>query len=257
MKTNFGGWNSAFLQSIKKRFKKTSGDILLPLSSGLDSGAIACALDLLKIQYYTYTFIKNENRYIILKRMIRRFLKEPFKTKIKFNYLSSRERTYVKRNIQNNCDEFFYGTNTSNLSVNGTKDNGAQGLCYMLSKMKMLNENIKIIASGQGGDEIYSRDQPYTFCNPNPESFDSNLEKVFPWENFYDGAQMSYLSKEESIGGGYGMETRYPFLDKSVVQEYLNLIPILKNKFNKSPIHNFLLENQYPFYFEKKFGFNP
>ena len=127
----------------------------------------------------------------------------------------------------------------------------------MLSKMKMLSRDIKIIASGQGGDEIYSRDQSYTFCNPNPESFDSNLEKVFPWENFYDGAQMSYLSKEESIGGGYGMETRYPFLDKSVVQEYLNLIPALKNKFNKSPIHNFLLENQYPFYFTKKFGFNP
>ena len=36
------------------------------------------------------------------------------------------------------------------------------------------------------------------------------------------------------------METRYPFLDKSVVQEFLNLIPNLKNKYPKSPIYNFL-----------------
>ena len=43
------------------------------------------------------------------------------------------------------------------------------------------------------------------------------------------------------------METRYPFLDKKVVQEYLNLTPELKNKFHKSPITNFLITNKYPF----------
>ena len=34
--------------------------------------------------------------------------------------------------------------------------------------------------------------------------------KYFLGRIFY-GAQMSYLSKEESIGGSFGLETRYPF----------------------------------------------
>ena len=33
--------------------------------------------------------------------------------------------------------------------------------------------------------------------------------------------QSSYLAKEESITGGFGIEGRYPFLDKAVVQEFL------------------------------------
>ena len=64
---------------------------------------------------------------------------------------------------------------------------------------------------------------------------------------FFFGSQLSYLSKEESIGGSFGLETRYPFLDKSLVQEYLNLKPELKNKYYKSPITNYLMKFNYPF----------
>jgi hypothetical protein len=52
--------------------------------------------------------------------------------------------------------------------------------------------------------------------------------------------------KEESITGGFGIEGRYPFLDRKVVQEYLNLVPELKNKEFKAPIANFLISNNYP-----------
>ena len=52
--------------------------------------------------------------------------------------------------------------------------------------------------------------------------------------------------KEESITGGFGIEGRYPFLDRKVVQEYLNLVPELKNKEFKAPITNFLEANNYP-----------
>ena len=37
--------------------------------------------------------------------------------------------------------------------------------------------------------------------------------------------------KEEIIGGSHGIEQRYPFLDKEVVQEFLWLKPELKNKY--------------------------
>ena len=76
------------------------------------------------------------------------------------------------------------------------------------------------------------------------------LNKVFPWENFYYGAQSSYLAKEENIAGSFGIETRYPLLDFQVVQEYLHLSHKLKNKEYKSPISNFLRLNNYPFWRE-------
>ncbi len=62
--------------------------------------------------------------------------------------------------------------------------------------------------------------------------------------------------KEEIIGGSHGIEQRYPFLDKDVVQEFLWLKPELKNKYYKAPIHNYLNENNYPFTPNEKLGFN-
>jgi hypothetical protein len=62
--------------------------------------------------------------------------------------------------------------------------------------------------------------------------------------------------KEEIIGGSYGIEQRYPFLDKDVVQEFLWLTADLKNKYYKSPLHNYMSMNNYPFSPNKKVGFN-
>ena len=75
---------------------------------------------------------------------------------------------------------------------------------------------------------------------------------------YFYGTQISYLGKEESIGGSYGLETRYPFLDRDLVQEYLNLKQKFKNKFYKAPISHFLRTNKYPYRKdETKTGFNP
>jgi hypothetical protein len=65
----------------------------------------------------------------------------------------------------------------------------------------------------------------------------------------------SYIAKEEYVGGSYGIEVRYPFLDKNVVQEFLWLSVELKNKIYKSPIDNYLRVNKYPFNEGQKLGF--
>jgi asparagine synthetase B (glutamine-hydrolysing) len=57
--------------------------------------------------------------------------------------------------------------------------------------------------------------------------------------------------KEECVGGSLGYETRYPFLDRKVVQAYLNLKPELKNQNYKSPLTYLLQKFNYPFKFEK------
>lgn len=256
-KTNLTDWNELFINSILKRFGNLNHDIILPLSSGHDSGAIACALDILNINYYSISIFNNEHRKVLISRLLKRVLKSPNMTKFKLK-LDHATKESKRKYLIENCDNFFYGPDIQNLTIDGKDDPGAIGLTYVLDRAEKINSKIKIVASGQGGDEIYSNNQNYTFDKPNPKYFSGNLSKQFPWQNFYYGSQISYLSKEESIGGSFGFETRYPFLDKFLVQEYLNLSPEIKNKEYKSPITNFLKVNKYPYRNnDYKTGFNP
>ena len=86
--------------------------------------------------------------------------------------------------------------------------------------------------------------------------YPNDLTKIFPWESFFSGLGQCLLMKEEIIGGSYGIEQRYPFLDKDLVQEFLWLTADLKNKFYKAPLHNYMKTNDYPFKEKEKIGFN-
>ena len=66
---------------------------------------------------------------------------------------------------------------------------------------------------------------------------------------------VSYLAKEEYVAGSYGIETRYPYLDKYVVQEFLWLDSKLKNSKYKSVLDNYLTISKYPFESNIKRGF--
>ena len=117
----------------------------------------------------------------------------------------------------------------------------------------------RIYLSGQGADEIIS-DYGFNGYKIYDHSsfggyFPNNLEGFFPWHSFYDGTQIQYLNKEEYVAGSYGIETRYPFLDKQVVQEFLWLNSSLKNKKYKAPIDEYLSKNNYPFQKGAKTGF--
>jgi asparagine synthetase B (glutamine-hydrolysing) len=65
----------------------------------------------------------------------------------------------------------------------------------------------------------------------------------------------SYIAKEEYVAGMFGIESRFPFLDKAVVQEFLWLNMELKNKYYKSVLNNYFIENDYPFAKNQKVGF--
>ena len=121
-------------------------------------------------------------------------------------------------------------------------------------------KNQLIYLTGSGADEIFS-DYGWKGIKHYRHStigglFPDDLSKVFPWRNFFGNTQKAYLRKEEYIAGTYGIEGRYPFLDKDVVQEFLWLSAELKNINYKAPIHNYLLLNNYPFDLNKKVGFN-
>jgi asparagine synthetase B (glutamine-hydrolysing) len=249
-KETYEDWKRAFRKSVQKRSANLNYNILLPLSSGYDSGLIACVLSDLSVDYTSYSIIGSENRHILNSRIL--LNKNSNKEIIPF--ISKEKISEISKLFIQNVQHFGYGPSPLEITHDGFKDPGAIGLYYILSE-SITKYNTKIVLSGQGADEIMSNIQTYGFKTKNPEKFEKDIKEIFPWGNFYMGSQWSYLMKEECIAGSLGIETRYPFLDRDLVQEYLWLKPELKNKEYKAPIKDYLDDFSYP-YNNEKIGFN-
>lgn len=249
-KDSYSDWISTFDESVQKRSIGVVHKILLPLSSGYDSGAIACSLNKLGVDYISYSLVGRENEGVLNSRIEtnKNSRKEIIKS------ISPGQVETIRSDFRRDVHPFYYGPNPDEITHNGFEDPGAIGLYYLLNSAKE-KFGTKIVFSGHGADEIMSNIPNYGFKTSNPGKFTDSLEGVFPWGNFYHGSQSSYLMKEECIAGSLGIETRYPFLDRQVVQEYLSLTPELKNRSYKSPLEEYLLKNSYPFNREK-IGFN-
>jgi asparagine synthase (glutamine-hydrolysing) len=122
-------------------------------------------------------------------------------------------------------------------------DLATYALCQICAEARAAGLRVNI--SGQGADEIISDYDPKRVF-----SMKQALSK-----NFYEGRQAMFLSKEEHVAGAFGIETRYPFLDRDLVQEYLWLSPALKNECYKAPLAHYMTANSYPFIAGQKLGF--
>lgn len=249
-KNSYDDWSLSFEEAVRKRIEGTEHKILVPMSSGYDSGSICCSLNKFGKDYISFTVRGRENQSILNHRLSlnKNSVKEVIEN------ISQDHLQKIVGKFGNEIQPFSYGPHPGEITHNGFEDPGAMGLYYLLDLAKS-RYGVKIVLSGQGSDEIMTNIQTYGFKTKNPEFFPVNLSEVFPWGNFYYGSQWSYLMKEECIAGSLGIETRYPFLDRAVVQEYLNLTPGLKNQSYKAPLKNYLQKNSYPF-FEEKIGFN-
>lgn len=259
-KNSFDDWNNAFSNSMKKRATGIREHLYLGLSSGYDSGVIACELFKCQIPYKVYSVMGKENPDILHARhnIINKFAEVEM-----LDIRLDRER--CRQYIHNNIDSFRFNIYTSNQSkydryfnANLHDDYGAIGLTYICEHAK--KDNRKIYLSGQGADEIFA-DYGHNGESKGRHSefgglFPKDLSTIFPWPNFFESSQEAFLVKEEYIAGAFGLETRYPFLDKDVVQEFLWLDSDLKNKHYKSVLHNYLSENNFPFEVNKKRGFS-
>lgn len=246
-KNSYDDWCIAFDESVKKRYHSNLKP-LVPMSSGYDSGAICCSLNKNNFDYISFTINGKENLEIIKQRLNQNI------NNIKYQRDFCENKNNVKTKMIEMVEPFFYGPNPETITHTGLDDPGAMGLFTILSCMKQQHDT-RIVFSGQGSDEIMGNIQTYGFKTKNPQIFPSNLSTIFPYGNFYYGAQSSYLMKEECIGGSLGIETRYPFLDKKLVQEFLNLSNTLKNFNYKAPLHHYFKVNNYPFAEKEKVGF--
>tara|TARA_R110000744_G_scaffold160557_1_gene276843 strand:+ start:97 stop:1428 length:1332 start_codon:yes stop_codon:yes gene_type:complete len=248
-KNSYDDWILAYEKSIKKRASNCREKIFIGLSSGYDSMTIAKELINQNIDFKAYSIYARENYDLLEERhdiipdgeLIR---------------LKKSEFDNTKKLLKEKCEEFIYRTRMNRGLM--TDDKGAVGMYYICNLARQGGK--KILLSGQGADEIYS---DYGFNGSKLSSvsgiagtFPEDLKTCFPWNNFYEGTQVSYLAKEEHVAGIFGIEARYPFLDRDLVQEFFWLNNNLKNKNYKAPLHEYMLRNNVSFDQNIKIGFS-
>ena len=248
-KNSFDDWIFAFSKSIEKRIQNTGYGMFCGMSSGYDSGAIACELEKQKANFKAYTILNNENIDVLNARLKTISNTEAFE-------LSGEEFQIWKSELRNYCENFSY--NDHLMSYDIKKDQASMGLSAICNRAR--KEKRRIYFSGQGADEIIS---DYGFGGTKiykhssfGGKFPQDLTGFFPWHSFWSGTQIQYLNKEEYVAGHFGIETRYPFLDKNLVQEFLWLTADLKNSKYKSCLDEYLKINNFPYQPAEKRGFH-
>jgi asparagine synthetase B (glutamine-hydrolysing) len=252
-KNNYSDFIRAFQESVKKRSLGVTKKIFLGLSSGYDSGAIACELEKQNVEFKVFSIEGGENKEIIDARLHHHKYAEKFE-------LTIQDFITAKHHLKKYSEDVFMSILPERGRGGYVSDNtGAVGLSEICRRAR--DEGYRVLFSGQGADEIFSdygfNGKKYAKHSSFGGKFPEKLESVFPWRNFFEGTQRAYLDKEEYVAGSWGIETRYPFLDTAVVQEFLSLTPECKNAFYKAPLHEYLKQNSYPFLENEKAGFSP
>lgn len=223
-KDSYDDWESAFLKSVEKRYHKNT---VLALSGGIDSSCIAAALTDLKLNFDSVVLNINKSEDPKSLLSILKYSKKYNKFKI----LKDKDVIDYYKTTSINFDSLEY--------YNQLKEYGLVSICmYMNSLCK------EVLVTGQGADEIIDNyiHKYKTLGKPSVKmlSWPDNLKSFFPYDHFYDNRQRKLIDDHEFCCLSYGIETRNPFLDKKLAQEWLSLDVKLKNYETKSPLKTFL-----------------
>lgn len=218
------------LEALENSFKlRLNTKAAVGLSSGHDSGSILqWSINSEYDNTFYYVETKKEDTHIMMQRKQLCELKgKKFKT---INY-------YDNYNLYN-----IYESNILSSQMERFDYFKEEPSIFLLSKMMryIKRDSIDIFISGQGSDELLTN----YFTR---KDFHRNLKKQFPWKNFYGGTNRLYIDQLECVGGSYGIEVRYPFLDKKFVQEFLHLERKAKNSAYKSVLYEYLSKNNMSF----------
>jgi len=221
---------SSLEKSVVKRTKSPT-PFFIGLSSGYDSGTLLAVLLKYEIKFETLTLWSKDESHEVLERRLKLCYDNNIGS-IKLNS-SSPDQELNRVWLAAIVEEYKYEYDGSSI----LKEPSSLG--YMLMFKEALNRGLGIFMTGQGGDEVLSN---YSL----EFSFD-NLRDVFPWEHFYRNRQRDFINQVDRISGSLGIESRYPFLDKSFVQDFLNLDPNIKNGSYKSVFHEYMNSHDMPF----------
>ena len=220
-KNNYDDWENSFIEAVKKRYHK---DMVLALSGGLDSSAIAACLKDLNFTFDTISLLINEVEDTISLESIYNYIEKNCSNSIFIH-------SFEEEHLISKSTEFLKNKNLVSYPLNI--------LCTNLIK----NTDKKVLFTGHGSDEIIDN-YIYKFKLKNiklkmPYWYD-DLHNYFPYDNFYENRQRILIDLQQYVSLANGLETRNPFLDKKLVQEWLWVSSDLKNKEYKGPIKHFL-----------------
>ena len=235
-------WIAAFRESVRQRSSSASLNrqnlLYVSMSSGYDSGAIGLALKLQGTKYAGFTFSKpdesGEDQTVIDARAR---ANQALGGTMEYLQLTDTDMQSERKWLDGHAEP-----------VPVTKDRIATWRSYLARRARAHAHLVHL--SGQGSDEIIS---DYAIpgevklpCSCFGGVWPQRLESIFPWCTFYGGCQRLILLREEYAAGSQGVETRYPFLDVDVVQEYLWLTAEAKNSAYKRPVADFMREHSWP-----------
>lgn len=236
------GFNKALKKAIIKRIPQQR--FCVGMSSGIDSGVISAISYKNKFSNFI-SILNNENKQVVADRSM------VLGPKLYMHVFDTFSKALTIKRLLSHSEPEKY------LDYNYFKDSSS--FCLSFIGEWCNKQGIKVFLSGTGADEIYSdygfNGQKYTDNSCFGGLYPNNLVSVFPWKNFFTGTMKDYLEKDEKILGSFGIETRYPFLDKQLIQEFLWLVPELKNKEYKHCLVNKLKKSNFPYWTEKK-GFS-
>jgi asparagine synthetase B (glutamine-hydrolysing) len=258
-KNSYTDWQKAFVEAVRKRASHGVHQPAVFLSSGYDSGGICVALNDLNIPYDTFSIVAGEEPRIVGERIgINRH--HSCRQAYRYRGISRRSRERLATDIRTNVENFRYSHEDGPGVVTALHDDhGAVGANFISAEAR--RHRCLVNLSGSGADEILSdygcNGEKIYYHSQFGGRFPDDLHGFFPWNKFYGDTQRSYLFKDEFILGRHGVEGRYPYLDKQVVQEFLWLSPELKNHAYKAPLAGLLQAHGYPFEEGIKRGFSP
>lgn len=258
-KDDMGDWFDAFDRAVAKRVRHMRGRAFVGLSSGYDSGAIAASLIAQDKPFLSVTVEGREDPEVVTQRLaaVRASGNEALTIpdgELKLEDL----RQWIETNVE---DQPYSIVNDAGERVevgkSVHKDKAALILAGVCGRAK--EAGALVYLSGSGADEIVS-DYGFDGRKFYPHSnfggkFPGNLLGLFPWASVFGSTQAAYLAKEEMVAGSFGMEARYPFLDREVVQEFLSLKAEVKNRLYKSVIRAYLSHRDFPVKENVKIGF--
>ena len=143
---DYDGWIRAFEHAVRKRAK---AGCFIGLSSGYDSGGIACALRALNVEFKAYVFAGNENHDVLDARR-RLVAHEDFA-------LDAGLAGWLEAHMDNEAYTIRYNGETTSMRV--LDDSATLGTATLASLASA--EGRKVLLSGQGADEIMTDYSPW------------------------------------------------------------------------------------------------
>ncbi len=193
--------------AVEKRVKNTEREVACLLSGGLDS-SIICALvkQIHKGDLHTWSIGLNGSEDLKYAQKVADHIGSIHHS------IEVDEKEFLEAIPEVIYNIESYDTTTVRASVGN----------WLICKKIKEQSNAKVIFNGDGADEVMGG---YLYFHKSPDSiaFDKECRKLLSNIHYFD-----VLRSDRSIAS-HGLEPRTPFLDRSFVQYYLSINPVLRD----------------------------